>query len=125
MQTKTSAARPVYPLLSHESVADVMHGHAVSHPFLSLEGKQPDKSWNDGVATWVEAQQRLTQDFCDASPFVQPIRERMLELSNIGHITTPVRAGSYWFYLNRKPGDEFPTLTVREARDRILGTQRT
>jgi prolyl oligopeptidase len=104
-------------------VVDELHGTRVLDPYRWLEeGDAP------GVHAWTDAQNAYTRRALDGIPGREPLRGRIKELLQIGHVSAPAvcttRSGAPRYFHTRREGTQNqPTLYVRDGvagKDRPL-----
>jgi prolyl oligopeptidase len=76
-----------------DAVVEDYHGTPVADPYRWLEDSQAPET-----RAWVEAQQRVTRSFLDASPAREPIRARLTALWNFPRYAVPHQAGTRYFF---------------------------
>jgi len=86
-----------YPQAPSDDTVDNYFGHEVADPYRPLE--------NDTAAAtlaWVEAENRVTQDYLSKIPFRKQIRQRIEQLNNYPKVGMPYKEndGRYYFYKN-------------------------
>ncbi len=85
-----------YPKTNKIDVSDTYFGTTINDPYRWLE----DDRANDTKA-WVEAQNRVTQDYLSRIPFRNQIKNRLETLWNYEKFTAPFKEGTYtYFYKN-------------------------
>src|SRR6185295_2576537 len=85
----------VYPASKRSDTVDDYFGTKVADPYRWLEG---DSSEVPEVASWVEAQNKVTFAYLEKIPYRQKIKERLTQLYNYPKYSAPVRRGDYFFY---------------------------
>lgn len=81
---------PVTTTIEHEGD---YHGTTIADPYRWLE---VDTAAD--VKTWVEAQNEVTFGYLENIPFRAQIEERLTKLLNYPRLTSPFRAGDYYFF---------------------------
>lgn len=85
-----------YPEARTEAVSDTYFGTTVADPYRWLE--------NDTTAettAWVEAENKVTQDYLKQIPFRDKLRQRFTDLFNYEKISAPSKKhGKYYFFKN-------------------------
>ena len=101
-QKMTAASGPesgapsiVYPVTKKVEVVDEYFGTKVTDPYRWLEG---DASSVSEVASWVEAQNKVTFAYLEKIPFRNKLKERLTALFNYPRYSAPSRRGEYFFY---------------------------
>jgi prolyl oligopeptidase len=82
-----------YPETKKVDTSDVYFGTTVADPYRWLE--------NDTAAdteAWVKAQNMVTQAYLEKIPYRQQIEDRLTELINYPKLSSPFRAGEYYFF---------------------------
>lgn len=85
----------VYPNSKRGDTIDDYFGTKVADPYRWLEG---DAGVVPEVASWVEAQNKVTFAYLEKIPFRQKIKDRLLQLYNYPKYSAPARRGDYFFY---------------------------
>jgi len=89
------SAKPVYPVSKKVETVDDYFGTKIADPYRWLEG---DAGVEREVASWVEAQNKVTFAYLDTIPFRNKIKERLTALFNYPRYSAPTRRGDYFFY---------------------------
>jgi prolyl oligopeptidase len=89
------APRIVYPETRQSDTVDDYFGTKVADPYRWLEG---DAAVEAEVASWVEAQNKVTFGYLEQIPFRQKIKDRLTVLYNYPKYSAPSRRGDYFFY---------------------------
>ena len=101
-----------YPLAEKQDVKDNYFGTDVPDPYRWLEDDTAA-----AVADWVEAQNRVTQDYFSRIPFRGQLKQRLTELTDYEKIGTPFKKhGKYYYYKNDGLQNQ-SVLYVKEALD--------
>lgn len=82
-----------YPSTEKVDQIDEYHGTAVADPFRWLEVDTAQE-----VGRWVKAQNEVTFGYLEKIPFREKIEERLTELFNYPRLSSPFRAGDYYFF---------------------------
>ncbi|MCH2083240.1 MAG: prolyl oligopeptidase family serine peptidase [Saprospiraceae bacterium] len=82
-----------YPETKTVEQADDYHGTIVNDPFRWLEADTAAD-----VGAWVQSQNKLTYSYLEKIPFRKKIEERYTELFNYPKLSSPFRAGDYYFF---------------------------
>ena len=85
----------VYPETKKVDTVDDYFGTKVADPYRWLEG---DASVSPDVASWVEAENKVTFAYLEKIPFRQKIKDRLTQLYNYPRYSAPTRRGDYFFY---------------------------
>ena len=84
----------VYPITREDnSVIDNYHGTEVADPYRWLEDDNAEET-----KAWVGAQNEVTRAYLDAIPFRENLRSRYEELFNYPKLSSPFKAGDYYFF---------------------------
>lgn len=106
----------VYPETRKVDTVDVYFGTQVADPYRWLEDDNSAET-----AAWVEAQNRVTNDYLQQIPFRTALRERLTNIINYEKMGTPsLRKGKYYFYKN----DGLQNQSVLYEADSIGGEAR-
>jgi prolyl oligopeptidase len=94
--TESGAGTPaiVYPASKKSDTVDDYFGTKVPDPYRWLE----EDANTPEVASWIEAQNKLSFGYLEAIPFRQKIKDRLLQLYNYPKYSAPARRGDYFFY---------------------------
>jgi prolyl oligopeptidase len=92
---RSSGSTLVYPPTRKGDTVDDYFGTKVPDPYRWLEG---DAGVEPEVASWVEAQNKVTFAYLEQIPFRQKIKERLTGLYNYPRYSAPSRRGDYFFY---------------------------
>src|ERR1700740_3501640 len=90
-KTNETAKKITYPKTDKVAQTDDYFGTKVEDPYRWLEF---DTAAN--VKSWVEEQNKTTQDFLKAIPFRDKIKKRITELVNYPKFSSPFKAGNYF-----------------------------
>ncbi len=82
-----------YPETKSVEQADDYHGTLVNDPYRWLEIDTAAE-----VEDWVKAQNKVTFNYLENIPFRKKIEERYTELFNYPKLSSPFRAGDYYFF---------------------------
>jgi prolyl oligopeptidase len=91
----SSVASIVYPPTRKSDTVDDYFGTKVPDPYRWLEG---DAAVEPEVASWVEAQNKVTFAYLEQIPFRQKVKDRLTGLYNYPRYSAPSRRGDYFFY---------------------------
>lgn len=85
-----------YPEAEKQNVVDNYFGSDVADPYRWMENDTTRE-----VAEWVEAENRITNDYLARIPFRETIRERLTNIVNYEKIGQPFKKnGKYYFFKN-------------------------
>ena len=82
-----------YPETKKDNTTDNYFGTAIADPYRWLE--------NDTSAetkTWVNAENKVTQNYLEQIPFRADIKKRLTEIWNYPKETAPFKVGEYYFF---------------------------
>ncbi len=82
-----------YPATERGEVVDNYFGTKVADPYRWLEDDN-----SEATATWVKAQNIVTQDYLSQIPFRKAIHQRLTELWNYPKESAPSKHGEWWYY---------------------------
>ena len=98
-----------YPFARRSEVSDTFHGVVVPDPYRWMEDLRSAE-----LATWIEAQNRISAARLTTDPAHAAIRRRLEALANVYPTRQPeLEAGTYHFFLTYE--DDRPRLFVRES----------
>ncbi|MEL6923849.1 MAG: prolyl oligopeptidase family serine peptidase [Bacteroidota bacterium] len=96
-ETSTNSQNPVmkvnYPITQKTDQQDDYHGTSIKDPYRWLEDDRSTET-----EAWVKAQNEVTFDYLENIPFRDKIRERYEELFNYPKLSSPFKAGDYYFF---------------------------
>jgi prolyl oligopeptidase len=81
-----------YPVTKKVDTVDVYFGNQVADPYRWLED---DKS--EETKAWVDAENKITQEYLAQIPFRNKIRERLTQLWDYPKISAPFKKGGHYF----------------------------
>lgn len=106
-----SAANPLsYPVAPKDATVDDYFGTKVADPYRPLE--------NDTAAAtvaWVEAENRVTNDYLSKIPFREDIRKRLTDLANYKKIGAPWLGYDNKYYYSANDGLQNQSVLYRKA----------
>ncbi|MFN0275113.1 MAG: prolyl oligopeptidase family serine peptidase [Chitinophagales bacterium] len=82
-----------YPLTKTIDQKDVYFGDTINDGYRWLENEG-----DTAVRNWIAAQNNVTFGYLDQIPYRNQLKQRLTELANYPKMTTPYRAGTYYFY---------------------------
>ncbi|MCV2885125.1 prolyl oligopeptidase family serine peptidase [Aestuariibacter sp. AA17] len=107
-----------YPKTKSVDHKDVYHGTTVADPYRWLED---DVRNSEDVANWVDAQNAVTQDYIDALPYREKIKESLTDLWNYERFSTPEVYGDAIFYLKNDGLQNQSVLYVeKDGKSKVL-----
>ena len=96
MSCAGKAPKVNYPETAKDDVVDVYFGTEVADPYRWLENDT-----TAATATWVAAQNAVTNQYLEQIPFRQALLDRLTSLSDYEKISTPSKRNvKYYFYKN-------------------------
>jgi prolyl oligopeptidase len=95
-----------------EAVTEIIHGVPVTDPYRWLEDQESPRT-----REWIRAQTQFARSYLDAIPGRERIRARISELLDVGTYDSLQKAGNRYFFRRRLPGQEQPSIYVREGVD--------
>jgi prolyl oligopeptidase len=95
-----------------EAVTDMIHGVAIPDPYRWLEDQESPRT-----REWISAQTRYARSYLDAIPHREPIRQRIRDLLDVETCDLLQKAGNRYLFRKRLPGQEQPSIFVREGID--------
>ena len=88
--------KPVYPETAKVDTVDVYFGTQVPDPYRWLENDT-----SAATTAWVEAQNKVTNEYLSQIPFRENLLKRLTELADYEKISAPVKKhGKYYFSKN-------------------------
>ena len=90
-----------YPTAKKVDQVDVYHGTSVPDPYRWLED---DVRKSPEVAAWVEAQNKVTEDYLKSIPERVAIKKRLTELWNYEKISAPTKIGGGKYLFSKNDG---------------------
>ncbi len=95
-QSSTMADKITYPKTKKGEVVDTYFGTKVADPYRWLEDDRSAET-----KAWVEAQNKVTQNYLNKIPFREGIKNKLTELWNYEKFSAPFKEGGYtYFYKN-------------------------
>lgn len=82
-----------YPDTRKDSQIDDYHGRKIADPYRWLEVDTAPE-----VEAWVDAQNEITSHYLEQIPYREQIRERLTALLDYERLSSPFRAGDYYFF---------------------------
>lgn len=95
-----------------ELVTETLHGVPVTDPYRWLEDQDSPRT-----RAWIEEQTRYARAYFESIPGRARIRERIRELLDVETYDSLQKAGSRYFFRKRLPGEEQPSIYMREGAD--------
>ena len=106
------------PYTPIEAVTEILHGVSVTDPYRWLEDQESPRTH-----AWIAAQTKFARSCLDVIPGRERIRERVRELLDVETYDSVQKVGRRYFFRKRLPGQEQPSIFVREdpdGEDRLL-----
>lgn len=101
-----------YPTTAKEEVTDDYHGTEVADPYRWLE---VDTASN--VKAWVDAENEVTQSYLEKIPFRKAIEDRLTKLLNYPRLSSPFKAGDYYFFYKNDGLQNQPVIYYQKGLD--------
>jgi len=105
-----------YPVTKKVNVVDDYFGTKVADPYRWLEDDT-----SKATADWVQAENKITNEYLSQIPFRDKLRERLTKIWNFPKYGVPFRKGKWYFYFKN---DGLQNQSVLYLRDGIEGTPR-
>jgi prolyl oligopeptidase len=86
-----------YPETRRVDIVEEHFGQAIADPYRWLEN---DVRNDNEIATWIEAQNKVTHAYLDTLPGRDVFRDRLKQLYNYERFSIPVKKGGRYFYLD-------------------------
>lgn len=102
-------APPYSPM---EPVTDTLHGVGITDPYRWLEDQESSRT-----REWIGAQTRYARAYLDSIPNRERIRTRIRELVDVETYDSLQKVGGRYFFRKRLPGQEQPSIYMREGAD--------
>lgn len=108
-----------YPRTARGTVVETRFGVSVPDPYRWLEG---DPRTDKNVATWIDAQQRLTTNYLSHLPEREAFRRALASTYDYERLGIPQKSGARYFFTRRAGNQNQPVLVVRdrEGAERVL-----
>jgi prolyl oligopeptidase len=94
------------------AVTETLHGVAVTDPYRWLEDQESPRT-----REWLAAQTLYARTYLDSIPRRERIRNRIRELLDVETYDSLQKAGNRYFFRKRLPGQEQPSIYMREGID--------
>jgi prolyl oligopeptidase len=95
-----------------EPVTEMLHGVAITDPYRWLEDQESPRT-----REWIREQTRYARSYLDSIPGRERIRHRIHELLDVETHDSLQKAGNRYFFRKRLPGQEQPSICMREGID--------
>jgi len=93
VEPAAAAVKLAYPETNRTGVIDDFFGIAVPDPYRWLEDTD-----SPAVATWVEAQNKVTFSYLAAIPYRAQVKDRLAQLYNYPRYSIPTRRDAWYFF---------------------------
>lgn len=101
-----------YPETPKEMVVDTYHGTEIEDPYQWLEVDTAAE-----VEEWVEKQNEVTQKYLSQIPFRDEIEERYRDLYDYPKLSSPYKAGEYYFFYKNEGLHNQPIIYRQKGLD--------
>lgn len=101
-----------YPPTRKDLQIDNYHGQEISDPYRWLEVDTAPE-----VENWVDAQNDITFRYLEKIPYREKIRERLTELLDYERLSSPFRAGDYYFFYKNDGLQNQPVIYFQKGLD--------
>lgn len=91
--TFITAQQIKYPAVKKADQVDEYHGTKISDPYRWLENNNSEET-----SEWVEAQNKVTQEYLSKIPFRDEMKKRLTELWNYEKYSAPSKHGEYYTF---------------------------
>jgi prolyl oligopeptidase len=95
-----------------EAVTEILHDVAVTDPYRWLEDQESPRT-----REWISAQTRYARAYLDSIPHRERTRQRIRELLDVETYDLLQKAGNRYFFRKRLPGQDQPSIYMREGMD--------
>ncbi|MCL6099309.1 MAG: S9 family peptidase, partial [Bacteroidetes bacterium] len=93
VSTQAQEQKIKYPVAKKVDHVDDYHGIKVADPYRWLEDTNSKET-----AEWVEAENKVTEEYLSKIPFREELRKRLTDLWNYEKYSAPSKHGSYYIY---------------------------
>jgi len=101
-----------YPITKTVAREDIYHGTAISDPYQWLEDDNAK-----ATKAWVKKQNKITFGYLASIPFRQQIADRYATLFNYPKLSSPFRAGDYYFFYKNDGLQNQPVIYYQKGLD--------
>lgn len=108
--TSTHSQQIEYPFTKKVDQIDDYHGTKISDPYRWLEDNNSKET-----AEWVEAQNKVTQEYLSKIPFREALKNRLTELWNYERYSTPSKHGDYYTFSKNDGLQEQSVIYMQEG----------
>src|SRR5579863_8950594 len=102
------------PHSSIEAVTEILHGVSVTDPYRWLEDQESART-----REWISAQTLYARAYLDSIPHRERIKHRVRELLDVETFDLLQKVGNRYFFRKRSPGQEQPSICVRDGTDGV------
>ena len=95
-----------------EAVTETLHGVEVTDPYRWLEDQESPQT-----RAWISAQVWYARAYLNSIPHRNRIQNRIRELLDVETYDSPQKVGNRYFFRKRLPGQEQPSIYMREDLD--------
>ncbi|MDT8068484.1 MAG: prolyl oligopeptidase family serine peptidase [Terriglobia bacterium] len=95
-----------------DNVTEILHGVPITDPYRWLEDQESLQT-----RAWIDAQTRYARSYLDGIAGRHRIRGRIRELLDLETYDSIQRSGSRYIFRKRLPGQEQPSIFLREGQD--------
>lgn len=92
-QEKIEEMKMTYPTTAKLDSFEIRHGDTIYDPYVWLEDDRSKET-----ESWVEAQNKFTQDYLSKITFKDDFKNRITELNDYPKISAPSKHGEYYFF---------------------------
>lgn len=114
INTWAGAQEIIYPASKKVDQTDIYHGVSVADPYRWLEDDQSDET-----KAWVDAENKVTEDYLQRIPFRDSMKVRMKANWNVLRYEVPFRCGTSYFYYRHDGVNNQPMLFVLKRLDYV------
>ncbi len=108
--TSTHSQQIEYPFTKKVDQIDDYHGTKISDPYRWLEDNNSKET-----AEWVEAQNKVTQEYLSKIPFREALKNRLTELWNYERYSAPSKHGDYYTFSKNDGLQEQSVIYLQEG----------
>lgn len=108
--TSTHSQQIEYPFTKKVDQIDDYHGTKISDPYRWLEDNNSKET-----AEWVEAQNKVTQEYLSKIPFREALKNKLTELWNYERYSTPSKHGDYYTFSKNDGLQEQSVIYLQEG----------
>lgn len=108
---KQPGSKTEYPITQKGSIVDEYFGVQVADPYRWLEDDN-----SEATATWVKAQNQVTQAYLEQIPFKKQLRERFDNISNYVRYSTPFMLKDKFYYFKNSGLQNHSVMYVSESK---------